>query len=1719
MKTLLKSRYTLLCSIIAFACLVAAFVVFKSEAAKTPTTGASVRAAVRGRPFLNLRDGYALKGTDASDAAFGAAGNARPLTLAAADFDLDGAPDLLSGYAAGGQGLITFRRGNIDAFAPSDPAIFQAIQQGQMPDSLLPDTRSFSLPEAPDFMLAGDFDRDGMRDILTAARGGGLYFLKGDGAGNLSAPAHVKLPGTVTALAAGHFGRGDGWTDVTVGVNNAQGGASALVFTNGLSSASESFALPAEASALALGRLDADLNFDLAVATGSAVEIIHGSSARARSPKGIGGALKTDGQARSEHIELSSSARALALGVFVWNRDNRETMAVLTEDGAVRLLQPADLDMRPFTPAEIEANKLLVDQDEEQARTAALIPAWRPSAANAWQVVGQLGAAAPVAAGANGQALLMSSFMTYGESADLIVLNAGARQLNIVRGVGAQLRDEKAGQAVPLGALQQAAALNVAGTPVAALEMPRQVNGERALVVLAQESLVPAVIIAAPLATITVDRTDDNAGASACTAAGNDCSLRGAVTFANANAGTTISVPANTYNLTLGTCGDDANTGGDLDMTTSGTAVVGAGAATTIVKQTVNDGVFHTNPPATGSPTYSFTGLTIRDGLKDNACAVPRAGGGIVFAGSVTTSSVTSCIFINNHLTASVNANGGAMTQSAGASGDAGDVTVTGCTFMGNKTDTGVGGAYRLSGGTGTASLNMTNCTFDTNEATTNEGGGMFLTSTTNGSYTISKSKYLNNVAITQGSASQQGGGGIQKSNGALTINFSRFRGNTVGAGAIASGLKLGGNDNVDATNNWWGCNLDPQSAGAAAAGCDTVGKPSSITFTITSLPQLVLKNTANPAPIVTGQDTTLTASVNSNSSNQDVSANVDVLLGLPLAFSNPVRGALSGAGTIIQTSGGGKGTATATFRASAAGAGAADATVDSAIGTANFTINKADTTSTITSDTPDPTVSGQSFTVNFSLAVNAPGSNNPTVPTGNVTVTADTGEQCTGAINSATPATGSCSITVFHAGNRTLTAAYQGDANFNVSPASSPATAHTVNKADTTTTITMDDPDPSVTNQSVTVNYSIAVTAPGSAQAGNPTGMVVVTDNGNTFCTGAVTGTGSCSAPLTSAGSHMFVATYQGDANYNASPASSPATAHTVNKADTTTSILTDTPDPTTRGQSFTVTYSLAVTAPGSNSPTAPTGNVMVTDGVDSCTGTVAAGQCNLILFTIGNRSITATYQGDSNFNASPASAGAAHTVNKNNTTTGVQSSKNPSDVGDNVTFTATITPTFGADVPGGTVQFRDGPTGTGTPIGAPATVTNGVATVQTNALTAGTHTITADYSGDANLNASTVALTGGQTVIAATPTSNGNVLITEFRFRGARTPSGAQDEFIELYNNTNAPLVVPSSGWTLRSVDTLGTTATVFSVPPGTTIPARAHFLITNNTPSVGFSLGGYPAGAATVGTGNGQYTGIDIGDGGGVALYNSGTLFDVTTQLDAVGFTTTPNTLYREGAGLAPAGGVTADGEYSFLRKLTSGLPQDTGDNAADFVFVSTTGGSFSGTQSTLGAPGPENLASPLQRNATIKATLIDPQAASTATPNRVRDFTPVTNGPSGTLTIRRKFTNNTGAPVTRLRFRVVDITTTPVPAGTADFRVLTSTTATVTITGGSMVTVQGLTLETPPAQTSGGGLNSTLAAGTVTVGTPIANGASINVHFQLGVQQAGSFRFFINVEALP
>ncbi|HZI19940.1 MAG TPA: lamin tail domain-containing protein [Pyrinomonadaceae bacterium] len=350
------------------------------------------------------------------------------------------------------------------------------------------------------------------------------------------------------------------------------------------------------------------------------------------------------------------------------------------------------------------------------------------------------------------------------------------------------------------------------------------------------------------------------------------------------------------------------------------------------------------------------------------------------------------------------------------------------------------------------------------------------------------------------------------------------------------------------------------------------------------------------------------------------------------------------------------------------------------------------------------------------------------------------------------------------------------------------------------------------------------------------------------------------------------------------------------------------------------------------------------------------------------------------------------------------------------------------------------------------------------------------------------------------------GDLLISEFRFRG---PGGAADEYVEIYNNTDSAVSVSaadnSSGWAVAASD--GTAR--FVIPNGTSIPARGHYLAVN---SGGYSLGAYPAGAGTGAAGDVTYA-AGINDDGGVALFRTSdpAKFDSGHLLDAVGFSSVTNALYREGGGLGSP--VSSNAEHAFVRKLISGMPQDTGDNAADFFLVATAGSSPpAGAQ--LGAPGPENSESPLMRGNQIPASLIEPAAAASDPPNRVRSG----SGGFDSLSIRRRFTNETGEAITRLRFRVVDLTTlgTPVTvAPQADLRLLTSGDTTAQTSRGALL-VQGTRLEQPPLQRAGGGINSSVTAELPDGG--LAPGATLDVQFLLHIVQTGRFRFFIVVEAL-
>ncbi|MBC7932414.1 MAG: hypothetical protein H7Z38_17800 [Rubrivivax sp.] len=413
---------------------------------------------------------------------------------------------------------------------------------------------------------------------------------------------------------------------------------------------------------------------------------------------------------------------------------------------------------------------------------------------------------------------------------------------------------------------------------------------------------------------------------------------------------------------------------------------------------------------------------------------------------------------------------------------------------------------------------------------------------------------------------------------------------------------------------------------------------------------------------------------------------------------------------------------------------------------------------------------------------------------------------------------------------------------------------------------------------------------------------------------------------------------------------------------------------------------------------------------------------------------------------------------------------------------------------------------------------------------------------------------------LFSAYETASAQLIIGEFRVRG---PNGANDEFIELYNNSGADHTVAGGGTGYAVAASNGVARCV--VPNGTVIPNRGHYLCVN---SVGYSLASYPAGNGTTATGDATYT-TDIPDNAGIAIFNTSVAgnFVLANRLDAVGSTSEANTLYKEGTGYPALTPFSIN--YSFYRKIVGtctnapnncGLVggsflvegmipatvQDTNNNAVDFVFVDTNGTS-AGAGQRLGAPGPENLSGPIiTQNTNITPVLLDATLGSSAPPNRQRDggafcappnpvvppCVPAQNSTFGTISFRRRFINNTGQEVTRLRLRVIDQTTFPAVSGVADLRNRTSSAVVIaTINDPATcaakvppeaapcsVTVQGTTLEEPPTQPNGSAYNSSMSAGTVTLATPLDPGESINLQLLFGIQQMGNFRAFLMVEAL-
>ncbi len=321
----------------------------------------------------------------------------------------------------------------------------------------------------------------------------------------------------------------------------------------------------------------------------------------------------------------------------------------------------------------------------------------------------------------------------------------------------------------------------------------------------------------------------------------------------------------------------------------------------------------------------------------------------------------------------------------------------------------------------------------------------------------------------------------------------------------------------------------------------------------------------------------------------------------------------------------------------------------------------------------------------------------------------------------------------------------------------------------------------------------------------------------------------------------------YSGDNSFTAgnSGTSNPSFSLSVTIVSAATSTTVSSPaSGTTVGTTTPVTLNAAV-ATSSGSGNAPTGTftffsgatqlaspVAVTGTAGNQTfagaGTSASAVASLTTaLPSGTDSITAIYNGDSNYAASPASAPITITaVSLPATTTTLSANPSPGTVGQNVTFTATVTSTQMSPAITGTVTFSV----TGTTLGS-APVSGGQAILSIGTPLLGTFTITAAYSGDTNYNGSSG--TTNFTVNEPAPT-----------LTGISPTSGALGQAVPSFVLTGSGFVAgstvnfgshPITGGTVGS----GGTTLMVAVPAGDVATAGpVSVTVTNAAPGGGTS-----------------------------------------------------------------------------------------------------------------------------------------------------------------------------------------------------------------------------------------------------------------------------------------
>jgi len=562
----------------------------------------TVHAPQRGTSNLSLCDGHGISGNATP------AGEANPLALASGDFDEDGVPDLVSGFAAGKAGAITVHRGNVAALWP-----YGAALRNGPPPAFFPSAHRFSLPEAPDFIATGDFDADGHWDIVTAQRGSNaLYFLKGDGHGGFRAAKRILLDGNVTAMIAGEINRADGLADLIVAVNTANG-ARVLVYESpagALAGSPEIFKLGKPATALALSKFDGNAMNDLAIASGNQLVVIHARDRKLSLDQAKRAAVAP---ARVTVQNLPFAIQALAAGDFT---GAGPSIAALGNDGKVHILehavQPGSLAARMASDPDVRPTMRLANPDKDgnpiilagtmtpgkSARFAALRESVRTASSSAEWTERSATALPPGFAQAHPH--LATGRLTGSMQDDLIAVDSGNNKVHVLSTFTGKPRALDSGASESIDSMPASmkllASLDAVSAPAAVLPMRLNKSGLSGLVVLQAGQADPTVMPhdTPPANIFTVTNTSDAIIKDGTNVTGPDGSLRKAINDANNATGTSSIV----FNIPTTDPGYNPNTGTFLiqPLSESVPGALNDHALDSIYKTTIIDG--YTQPGA-----------------------------------------------------------------------------------------------------------------------------------------------------------------------------------------------------------------------------------------------------------------------------------------------------------------------------------------------------------------------------------------------------------------------------------------------------------------------------------------------------------------------------------------------------------------------------------------------------------------------------------------------------------------------------------------------------------------------------------------------------------------------------------------------------------------------------------------------------------------------------------------------------------------------------------------------------------------------------------------------------------------------------------------------------------------------------------------------------------------------------------------------------------------